>query len=393
MHEPEPIVETSGLPRPQLDTFDDEPLQSRVAPPVREGLPPGFRMRADAHYVDQLDARMSSIPVRLIDTQAIEAVQHGGDGVSQAFVESIRQHGILQPLLVAVHGRRYRVIAGRRRLAAAVSAGLREVPCLVQHVDSEQAEQMALASNLPATRTRPAAPMAPAPAGTSVATAELSQAIAALASCAGMLTGASHLAQTMAVDLIRAEAARALDMLTALRVLRDEMPMARVKVSIGALVDRAAKGTAFERQLKGIDLRLEVDSAAHACAVKGDAQRLADALCVLISATTSLVESTEATGAPRTEGELPAATVITVEVTARPSQAVRFSVSQQAVEVPAAWLARPFEIAWPVRAGSATLTRLQAARKIAHAHGGDIEVEGAAGSTSLTMTIPIQVDK
>jgi signal transduction histidine kinase len=349
-------------------------------------------MRADAHYVDQLDARMSSHPVRLIDTQAIESVQHGGDAVSPAFVESIRQHGILQPLIVSVHGRRYRVIAGRRRLAAAMSAGLREVPCLVQHVDAEQAEQMALASNLPATRTRPAPPTAPAPAGTSAATAELSQAISALASCAGLLPGASQLTQTMAVELIRAEAARALDMLTALRVLRDEMPMARVKVAIGPLIDRAVRGTVLERQLNGIDLQMEVDPVAHASAVKGDAQRLADAICALISATASLVESAELTIPPQTEGGPFPRTVITVEVTAL-SQRVRFLVSQHAVEVPAAWLARPFDIAWPVKGGAATLTRLQVARKIAHAHGGDIEVEGTAGSTSFTLSLPTHVDK
>ena len=75
MHEPEPIAETPSVSRPRMNVIEDEPAP---APPVREGLPPGFRMRADAHYVDQLDARMSSIPVRLIDTQANDRRSAGG---------------------------------------------------------------------------------------------------------------------------------------------------------------------------------------------------------------------------------------------------------------------------------------------------------------------------
>ena len=59
-------------PASLVESFDER-SRHRSDLTVREGLPPGFRMRADAHYVDQLDTRMSSIPVRLIDTQAIEA--------------------------------------------------------------------------------------------------------------------------------------------------------------------------------------------------------------------------------------------------------------------------------------------------------------------------------
>ena len=51
-------------------------------------------MRADAHYVDQLDSRMSSIPVRLIDASAIESSPSHSDSVSPAFVDSIKRLGV-----------------------------------------------------------------------------------------------------------------------------------------------------------------------------------------------------------------------------------------------------------------------------------------------------------
>ena len=71
MHESEQVGDAPRVSHEPLEPLDEDPAPA--APQVREGLPPGFRMRADAHYVDQLDTRMSSIPVRLIDTQAIEA--------------------------------------------------------------------------------------------------------------------------------------------------------------------------------------------------------------------------------------------------------------------------------------------------------------------------------
>ena len=67
MPESEPIVESVRPSRLPVEPFDSTETDISRLAPVREGLPAGFRMRADAHYVDQLDARMSSIPVRLID--------------------------------------------------------------------------------------------------------------------------------------------------------------------------------------------------------------------------------------------------------------------------------------------------------------------------------------
>ena len=67
----------------------------------REGLPPGFKMRADAHYVDQLSARSAEVPMRLIPVDDIEGPDPVGSmdaGAVHALVRSIAEHGILQPL-------------------------------------------------------------------------------------------------------------------------------------------------------------------------------------------------------------------------------------------------------------------------------------------------------
>jgi hypothetical protein len=340
-------------------------------------------MRADAHYVDQLDTRMSSIPVRLIDTQAIEAVYQGGDSVTPAFVDSVRQLGVLQPLLVTAYGSRYRVIAGRRRLAAAVAAGLREVPCLVQHVDGERGERMALASNLPATRARAATTSPAPPTATGALTSELAEALTSVAACADLMAKTSAMSQATAVALIKAEAARAMDLLVGLQVIRDEMPIRRAPASASGILDLVAHAasTAVPFGDGSIDVRIQPCPAAMT--VKGDSGLLVNAINVLVSATVSLMESI----GPPPAGTGPRA-VVSVRAAEDARSTVSFIVRQTAIDFPGAWLARPFDIAWPIRDGASVLSRLQAARKIAHAHGGDVEMETSDEGSTFTLTIP-----
>ncbi|MGM9618776.1 MAG: ParB/RepB/Spo0J family partition protein [Oscillospiraceae bacterium] len=66
----------------------------------------------------------------------------------QALAESIRQHGILQPLTVRRTGGGYELVAGERRLRAAKLAGLTEVPCLLVETGEEGSSLLALVENL-----------------------------------------------------------------------------------------------------------------------------------------------------------------------------------------------------------------------------------------------------
>ena len=66
----------------------------------------------------------------------------------QELAESIRQHGILQPLTVRRTADGLELVAGERRLRAARLAGLREVPCIFVSVDEEQSGMLALVENL-----------------------------------------------------------------------------------------------------------------------------------------------------------------------------------------------------------------------------------------------------
>jgi ParB family chromosome partitioning protein len=62
--------------------------------------------------------------------------------------DSIRRHGILQPLSVRRVGTGYELIAGERRLRAGVLAGLAEIPCIIMSMDEEESGAAALIENL-----------------------------------------------------------------------------------------------------------------------------------------------------------------------------------------------------------------------------------------------------
>jgi len=66
----------------------------------------------------------------------------------QELVQSIREKGILQPLVVRRKGERYELIAGERRWRAAQKAGIKEVPILVRNVSESELLELSLIENI-----------------------------------------------------------------------------------------------------------------------------------------------------------------------------------------------------------------------------------------------------
>src|SRR5436190_13301447 len=71
----------------------------------------------------------------------------GADALSE-LVESIRQHGIIQPLVVRNVGGRHELIAGERRWRAAQEAGLNEVPVIIRSASDRDVLELSLIENL-----------------------------------------------------------------------------------------------------------------------------------------------------------------------------------------------------------------------------------------------------
>ena len=66
----------------------------------------------------------------------------------QELADSIRQHGIIQPIVVRKKKKGYEIVAGERRWRASMKAGLAEVPCLVRELTDEQNMLIAIIENM-----------------------------------------------------------------------------------------------------------------------------------------------------------------------------------------------------------------------------------------------------
>lgn len=66
----------------------------------------------------------------------------------EELADSIRQNGVLQPILVRRKGQNYEIVAGERRYQASKLAGLKEIPAVVREIDDDKVFQLALIENL-----------------------------------------------------------------------------------------------------------------------------------------------------------------------------------------------------------------------------------------------------
>lgn len=66
----------------------------------------------------------------------------------EELAESIKEHGIIQPLVVRKSGKKYEIIAGERRFRAAKMAGLKEVPAIIKEMTEQQMMEIAILENL-----------------------------------------------------------------------------------------------------------------------------------------------------------------------------------------------------------------------------------------------------
>ena len=89
-----------------------------------------------------------TVPITSIRPNPLQPRRHFEPEALAGLVESIREHGVLQPLLVRSAANGYELIAGERRLRASQTAGLREIPVIVMAARDDQSLELALVENL-----------------------------------------------------------------------------------------------------------------------------------------------------------------------------------------------------------------------------------------------------
>lgn len=357
------------------DPTDFSDIDDTDPQPKREGLPAGFRMRASSHYVDQLETpprpTLRAVALAAIETDTLP-------DASEHLVNSIRTHGVLEPLLVQMdpRGRQYRLIAGRHRLAGARAAGLREVPCVVHTVSDAEATVLREATRDQLRHEATSAPAAPEPmAWVYPAQREVESALTTIESCTPLLNLASGTARRGALQVITAECQRAQRIVTAMKVLGDGVPLRRASLRPGDLFNRVRDTFRDEQRLVGADPVIHVSSDAH-LTFYGDEDLLLSAMANALSALTAAARN-------RTRD-------ILLNATSNGPGSIALELTDRSLVLSETFVRTAFTSTWPVPDGDAVLMLLQAARRIAAAHGGSLTLLSDATRTTLKFQLPAE---
>ncbi len=92
---------------------------------------------------------INTLKISLVDPKSDQPRKYFDKEALEELSDSIRENGLLQPILVREYGEgRYQIIAGERRFRACKLAGLTEIPAIVLDRDDKAAAQIALIENI-----------------------------------------------------------------------------------------------------------------------------------------------------------------------------------------------------------------------------------------------------
>ncbi len=115
----------------------------------KKGLGRGLEVLLGEKQQKEVATDINRLPLSALQAGKYQPRQKMEAGALQELADSIREQGVMQPLLVRLIGvGKYEIIAGERRFRAASLAGLSEVPVLVSGADDRAAAAMALIENM-----------------------------------------------------------------------------------------------------------------------------------------------------------------------------------------------------------------------------------------------------
>jgi len=102
----------------------------------------------DLDDIDQMSNEYFHCNIDLIQPNRYQPRKHFSEDELEGLSRSIREQGVIQPLLLRKTDDGYELVAGERRLRAARMAGLTEVPCVVKNVSDSQTLEMSIIENI-----------------------------------------------------------------------------------------------------------------------------------------------------------------------------------------------------------------------------------------------------
>lgn len=115
------------------------------------GLPDFIKMKHDHHLVDEISLRTKTPVIRNVPVEKILANQlqpRRDMGDLKELTNSIKENGIIEPVIVKPRDGNFEIIAGERRFRAAKEAGMTEIPCIEHDIPDNEALEMSIVENI-----------------------------------------------------------------------------------------------------------------------------------------------------------------------------------------------------------------------------------------------------
>jgi len=125
---------------------------------MKKGLGRGFDSLIPTNFLDetfdttakqeQKVSEQKSLPLNSIQADPNQPRRHFDAAALQELADSIKEHGVLQPIIVTPKGDGYEIVAGERRFRASKLAGLTEIPVVVRSMTGQKQLEVSLIENI-----------------------------------------------------------------------------------------------------------------------------------------------------------------------------------------------------------------------------------------------------
>ena len=96
---------------------------------------------------DQRSSKLLEIPLEKIERDAEQPRREFSEEALEELTQSIRENGVLQPIVVTEERGKYKIVAGERRFRAAKRAGLKTIPAIVRTLDAQKRLEISIIEN------------------------------------------------------------------------------------------------------------------------------------------------------------------------------------------------------------------------------------------------------
>ncbi len=115
---------------------------------MKKGLGKGLGALLDSENILSGASAVSELKINDVEPNTDQPRKSFDQEKLQSLAESIRQHGIVQPIIVKKNDNGYSIVAGERRWRAAKIAGLKTIPAIIKDISTREIMEVALIENI-----------------------------------------------------------------------------------------------------------------------------------------------------------------------------------------------------------------------------------------------------